>query len=271
MPEFLLPDSVEQATGLMAEHGNALKVMAGGTNLLRYMPPGAGGYVMGLNRLGLDEVEQVDGGWSIGSGVTMARLRADVGLPVLQAAARQVGGPAVQNMATIGGNLHARQPYGDVAVALLALDAMLTFVSPAGERTQPLAEFFSAWHNGSPPSGELLTRVNIPAPAGEAAFLKHGHKALNSSTIVSVAARIVKQGGSVAEARIALGGCGPHPLRCEPAEDALTGSALDEQTIAAAAKTAETGVSPATDAVATEWYRRRMAGVFVRRALQQLA
>lgn len=271
MPEFLLPRSLDEATGFMAEHGDSLTVMAGGTNVLRFLPPGAGGQVMSLSRVGLDKVSQANGGWHLGAAVTIARLRQTVAQPTLQVAAAQVGGPAIQNMATVGGNLHARQPYGDIAVALLALDATATFASSGGEQTKGIAEFYDDWKGGTPPSGALLTGITVPASGGEATFLKLGRKAFNSSTIVSVAARVVKDGGAVSEARIALGGVGPHPMRCAPAEDAILGSALDAAAIARAAEAAEASVSPATDAIATEWYRRRMTAVFVRRALQQLA
>lgn len=270
MPEFFLPRSLDEATGLMAEHGDSLTVMAGGTNVLRFLPPGADGPVMGLSQVGLDDVSPANGGWRLGAAVTMARLRQAVTQPALQAAAGQVGGPAIQNTATIGGNLHARQPYGDVAAALLALDAELTFASTGGEQTKSLAAFYDEWKNGAPPSGALLTGISVPAAKGDVTFIKHGRRAFNSPTVVSVAARVVKDGGTVSEARIALSGVGPHPMRCAPAEEAIVGAALDEATIARAGEAAEASVSPATDAVATEWYRRRMTAVFVRRALERL-
>jgi CO/xanthine dehydrogenase FAD-binding subunit len=88
--------------------------------------------------------------------------------------------------------------------------------------------------------------------------------------VTTVAVRIVREGGTVTDARIALGAAGPHPLRAIAAEAVITGSPLDPATIARAADAAAAECDPFTDAVASEWYRRRMVGVVVRRALEEL-
>jgi CO/xanthine dehydrogenase FAD-binding subunit len=82
---------------------------------------------------------------------------------------------------------------------------------------------------------------------------------------------MVEEGGKVTQARLALNGVGPSPLRAKKAEEALLGAPLLGGTIAAAAKAASEECEPFTDAVASEWYRRRMVGVMVKRALSQLA
>ena len=271
MPELLRPGSIDEAADLIARHGAAAAVLAGGTSLMRETYPSDGGYLIGVDRLGLDKVVSRDGGWSIGAAVSLSVLREAVPIAALQAATREIGGPAVQNMATVGGNLFARAPFGDLAPALLALGARLVFATADGETAQPIEAFYAAWTDGAPPRTGLLTRIELDAPTGNAAYLKCARRRYSTPSVVTVAAWVEKAGDTVAAARIALSGANAHPFRCAAAEQAVIGSGLDEAAVAAAAQAAESAVAPQTDAVATEWYRRRMTGVFVGRVLAALA
>ena len=159
MPELLRPGSVGEAAGLISSHGAAAAVLAGGTSLLRETHASDDGYLIALDRLGLDRVDAREGGWSVGAAASLSALRAAVPVPALQAATREIGGPAVQNMATVGGNLYARAPFGDLAPALLALGARLVFASADGETEQPIEAFYAGWADGAPPARE-------PADAG---------------------------------------------------------------------------------------------------------
>ena len=266
MAEYLQPESLEEAAGMIAAHGSSLAIVAGGTSAMRFVVPYAE-HVMGVRGLDMTAIERSSGGLSLGSGVTMSQIRESLPIPALQEAARGVGGPALQNMATVGGNIFAHQPYGDVAVVLLALDATVTFSSVNGEQTQKLAEFYEA---GGEPEG-LLTRIDCAAPGGELVYLKCGRRRFNSPTVVSVAACVGFDNGHVGNACIALGGASKHPMRCAAAEQALVGKALDDASIGAAADAAAAACSPGTDSVATEWYRRRMVATYLGRALKQIA
>ena len=272
MPELLRPQSIGEAADLIASHGRAAAVLAGGTSLLRETHPSDPGYLVAVDRLGLGGVEPRDGGWSVGAATPLGVLRDAVPMPALQAATLEVGGPAVQNMATVGGNLFARAPFGDLAPALLALGARLVFASADGETVQPIEAFYDAWSDGTPPRAGLLTRIELDAPSGAAAYRKCARRRYASPSVVTVAAWVERDGnGRVSDARIALSGASAHPFRCAAAEQAVIGSGLDEAAVTAAAAAAEGAVSPVTDPVATAWYRRRMAGVFVRRVLAALA
>jgi len=187
-------------------------------------------------------------------------------ITALQKAAGQAGGPALRNMATVGGNIFTRQPYGDLAVVLLALDASIVFAEPGGERRVDLAKFYAG---GAIATG-LLTHIECALPDGQTVYLKCGRRRFNSPTVVTVAVCIALMDGHVSQARIALGGASAHPMRCPAAEQALMGTALDDATIAAAGALAAEACSPETDVVATEWYRRRMVDIYVRRALAQI-
>ena len=221
----------------------------------------------GIRHLGLDRIEQRNGTVSLGAGVSMSRVQAEGPFPALREAARQIGGPALRNMATVGGNVFAHQPYGDVAVVLLALDATLNFAEIGGERRETLSDFYA---RGARPNG-LLRGIDVAAPQGRLVYFKCGRRRFNSPTVITVAVDVGLEGGCVSSARIALGGASAHPIRSGAVEQALMGSTLDDATIAGAADLAAENCAPATDMVATEWYRRRMVRAYVRRALERIA
>jgi CO/xanthine dehydrogenase FAD-binding subunit len=270
---YFQPRSLNEALGLLDQHGPALLVMAGGTLAVPLVNKGVSSpeKVLGLRQAGLNYVRQVNGAVHIGAAATLTQVRQESGIPVLAQAAKNVGGWAVQNMGTAGGNLFAPPPAGDLAVAFLALDAKIKLASKGrGERIVPLAGFYTGFLATVLEPDELVVEIQVPKPAGNTVLLKHGRLYTNTPAIVSVAAHVVTQNGVASDVRIALNAVGPHPLRARQAEAALTGSALNAESIAAAASAAAAECEPFTDPIATEWYRRKMAGVFVQRALEQL-
>ncbi len=271
--EYFLPQSLAEATGLLAEHGSSLLVMAGGTIAMPLINEGVSmpEKVMGLRRAGLAYTRRENGKLVIGATTTLTQLQGLSDIPMLAQAAHHTGGWAICNMGTVGGNIFAPPPAGDVAVALLALDAQAKLVSSRGERIIPLADFYTGFMTNVLESNELLAEIQVPLPAGKTVYLKHGRRQAVTPAVVTVAAQVVEAGGKVTQARLALNGVGPHPLRAKKAEAALVGSALSAEAIAAAAQAASEECEPFTDAVASEWYRRRMAGVMVKRALSRLA
>jgi CO/xanthine dehydrogenase FAD-binding subunit len=174
-------------------------------------------------------------------------------------------------MGTAAGNLFAPPPAGDLTVALLALDARVKLAGRRGERIVPLAEFYSGFMSTVLEPEELVAEVEVPIPRGMTTVVKHGRLHTNTPTIVGVAVHVVKEKGRVREARVALNGVGPHPVRARNAEAAILGSPLDASAIAAAGEAAAQECDPFTDPISSDWYRRKMTGVFVRRALTQLA
>ena len=270
---YFLPESVDEALGLLAEHGPDLLVMAGGTLAMPLINEGVSipEKVMGLRRAGLNTVRQVDGALELGATATLTQVIEQDAIPLLAEAARHIGGWAIRNMGTVGGNLFAPPPSGDLAATLLALDATVTLAGKNGERTLPLADFFTGFMATAVEPGEIVTGIRVPLPEGKTIFLKHGRKTSNTPSIVTVVAHLTMDGDTVGQARIALNGVGPHPLRAHAAEAALEGKALDAASIEAAAEVAGGECEPFTDAVASEWYRRKMTRVFVRRALEALA
>lgn len=267
------PDSLDAALDLMHQHGSDLLILAGGTVAMRLLNEGLTqpGAVMSLHRAKMNDVRSVNSHLEIGATTTLTFLAQMTGIPVLANAARQVGGWAIRNMATVAGNLFVPPPAGDVAVALLALDAQVVAAKTGGERKMPLDQFFTGFMQTALAPDELITRLEVPQPSGKTAYIKFGRRELNSPAVVAVAARIEQNAeGIVTDARIALGAASDYPMRAKQAEAALVGHALNAESIAQAADLAQKESNPSTDAIASEWYRRKMVGVFVKRALSDI-
>lgn len=272
--EYLLPDSLDEAVTLLAQHGDSLLVMAGGTIAMPLINDGISrpDRVMGLRYTGLDYIRHTNSILSIGAMTTLAELSGDEAIPRLQEATQNTGGWAIRNMGTVGGNLFAPPPAGDVAVALLAFDAQVKLAGQSGDRLVPLADFYTGFMSTALQPDELLAEIQVPIPKGKTVYLKAGRKHANTPAIVTVAAHVLMAGEQVKEARLALNAVGPHPLRATKAEAVLVKAGrLDEGAITAAAGAAAEECEPFTDAIASEWYRRKMVGVYVKRALAQIA
>jgi CO/xanthine dehydrogenase FAD-binding subunit len=270
---YLQPQSLDEALRTVAEHPGSL-VIAGGTLALPLINKGVSQpeKVIGLRRAGLGYVRHENGTVKIGATTTLTQVRSAAGIPLLVEAAGNVGAWAVQNMGTAGGNLFAPPPAGDFAVALLALDTRVVIESRArGKRVAPLADFYTGFMANCLEPDELVVELQVPVPQGKTVLLKHGRLFTNTPAIVTVAARVVDDGGKARDVRIALNAVGPHPMLARNAQAAVSGSALTGAAIDAAARAAQAECDPFTDPIATDDYRRKMAGVFVRRALAQLA
>lgn len=270
--EYFLPQSVNEATQLLAKHGPFMLVMAGGTIAMPLINEGISfpQKVMGLRRAGLSYVTKPNGKITIGAMSTLTQMLDLKEIPILQEAAHQVGGWAIRNMGTVGGNLFAPPPAGDFAAALMALDAQLKLVSTAGARIISLTDFYTGFMTTALSPGELVTEIQVPVPTGKTAYLKYGRKHANTPAVVTVAAQIELDGGGVTNSRIALNAVGPHPIRASKAEEILSGSPLNPTTINMAASAAAEECEPFSDAIATEWYRRKMVEVYVRRTLTKI-
>ena len=270
---YFLPRSLDEALGLLAEHGPTLLVMAGGTLAMPLINEGISmpEKVLGLRQAGLNTVKSANGSVTIGATTTLTQMLKLDAIPLLQEAAHHVGAWAIRNLGTVGGNLFAPPPAGDFAVALLALDAKVKLIGATGERTLPLDQFYTGFMTTALQPGEIVAEIQVDVPQGKTAYLKYGRKHANTPAIVTVAAHVTLDGQTVKDARLALNGVGPHPIRARQAEAALIGAKLDEKTIATAAAAAAAESQPFTDPVASEWYRRKMVDVYVRRTLAQIA
>jgi CO/xanthine dehydrogenase FAD-binding subunit len=196
----------------------------------------------------------------IGASVTLAQIARHPILSMLAKAALAVGGPAVNNMATVGGNLFAPTPYGDFAVALLALDAAVH----TGDTATPIDSFLERRGDA-----QIVTAVSFVLPAdGRFRFLKVSRVKPKGISVLSLAAVLEENtDGTVTSARIALGCMADRPIRARAAEKALIGCKRTKDGIAPALALANEGTSPATDAIASAWYRAEVLPVHLGRLL----
>ena len=204
----------------------------------------------------------------IGAGARMIDILASRDLAFLHPVARVVGGPAVRTMATVGGNLFAPSPYGDFTAALLALDATVMVQGAYGGGQQTALEQFLAGRDRAGSSG-LVIAVSVPRPASADAFRfrKVARVRPKGVSVLSIAAHLPVTGGRIAGARVAYGAMAPTPIRARAVERALEGRSLDAPGIAPALAAAAEGTSPATDALASTWYRREVVAIHLRRLL----
>ncbi|HEY7550724.1 MAG TPA: FAD binding domain-containing protein [Hyphomicrobiaceae bacterium] len=256
----------EVAAALSSDRG--ARYLGGGTLLMRALNEGDVS-ISTIVRAGDRALARIDAGGprvTIGAGVTFARILAERDLAFLHAPARSIGGPAVRNMGTVGGNLFAPVPYGDFTVALLALDATVALHGGFGTRDMALEEFLQARERHA---GTLALSVSCQKPASAEAFRyrKIARIKPKGGAVITLAAHLPLSGGRVAGPRIALGSMAPTPVRARAAERALDGRPLDAAAIAAAAAAAAEGTSPADSALASAWYRREIVGVHLRRLL----
>jgi CO/xanthine dehydrogenase FAD-binding subunit len=200
----------------------------------------------------------------LGAGVTMAAILAERELSFLHPVARAVGGPAVREAATVGGNLFAPSPYGDFAAALLALDATVMLAGGVGQRELPLDEFLSRRDRGA----VLVSSVAFKRPASDAfRFVKVTRVHPKGISVLSISAQLPTASGRVSGARIAYGAMGPAPVRAKAAERALEGRTLDSAGVAPALAVAHDGTAPHDDAIASAWWRREILPIHLRRLL----
>jgi CO/xanthine dehydrogenase FAD-binding subunit len=203
---------------------------------------------------------------TIGASVTFARILAERDLAFLHAPAGSIGGPAVRNMGTVGGNLFAPNPYGDFTVALLALDAVVSVHGGFGVRDVPIEEFLQSRERQA---GTLVLSVSCQKPLNPDAFRfrKIARIKPKGGSVITLASHLPVSSGRVQGARIALGSMAPTQIRAKASERALEGRPLDAASIGAAASAAVEGTSPADNALASGWYRREIVGVHLRRLL----
>jgi carbon-monoxide dehydrogenase medium subunit len=228
-----VPESVDEAVGLL----DAGVLLAGGTSVIPHVGPTTS--LVSLRRVGLAGIERDGATVRIGAATTLARIGR--GVEFLRDAIESIASPTIRNMATIGGNLFARQPHGDLAVCLLALDARVEIIDSDGAREVGVLD-----------ATGLVTAVSFEIPE-RWHYTKAMRRRQNSASIVTVASD---------GARIALGGVAPRPVRATAAEAALAQGDVEK-----AAELSVEAADPFDDAYASAWYRRRVLPVHVRRAL----
>ena len=274
--EYAAPESLEDALRALAEGGEDAKVLAGGHSLLPLMKLrlAAPTLLVDLRKVpGLRGAQRENGTWRIGAMTRHADLQTNDDLGIVARAASQIADQQVRNRGTIGGSIAHGDPASDLPTVLLALDGTVTITAQGGgTREVAAADVFQDYLTTAVGPGEILTEIRLPAMDGWG----HGYEKFNRRAedwaMVGVVALVKKAAdGSCEDVRIALTHMGSTPLRATAAEAALRGRGLDAQGIAAAAEQAAEGTDPPGDLNATPDYKRHLARVLTRRALEQAA
>jgi carbon-monoxide dehydrogenase medium subunit len=274
--DYIAAKSLDEAISLLAKYKDDAKILAGGHSLLpamklRLMQPKV---LIDLSRIkDLSYIKEEGGQIRIGAMTTHFQLETSDLLrrscPLLPETATHLGDMQVRNKGTIGGSLAHSDPAADWPAAILALDAELVAAGAKGDRVIKATDFFVEMLTTALGPGEVLREIRIPASKGKAAqaYMKVRHPA-SGFAVVGVAVNLSIDGGKCQSAAIGITGVSPKAYRAAKAESALKGSVLDAKTLNSAAAHAADGVDVNSDLYASAEYRKQLATVYTRRALE---
>jgi len=264
--DYEVAESADHAVSLLGEHGEDAKLLAGGHSLLPLMRLRLAAPTMLVDIGRLRDLNYVrDGGDHVAVGALTTHEEAHFSellqreCPILAHAAGEVGDPQVRHRGTVGGSAAHADPASDLPTVLLALDADLLVHGPGGDRTVPARDFWKGIFESELGPQDLLTEIRVPKLAGAGWNYQKFHPRAQDWAIVGVAA--VARNGDVS---VALTNMGETPLRASAVEQALSSGADP----AAAAEQALEGTNPPDDALASSEYRRHLAKVLTRRAVE---
>jgi aerobic carbon-monoxide dehydrogenase medium subunit len=272
--DYTAPDTLDGAIQAVADGGEDAKLLAGGHSLLPLMKLrlAAPSLLVDLRKVpGLHGIQREDGTWRIGALTTHAEVGRTAELGVVALAAGVIADPQVRNRGTIGGSLAHGDPASDLQAVMLICDASMTVQGPGGQRTVAAADLCLNYLETSIEPAEVLTEVRIPAHEGWGYSHQKFNRRSEDWAMVAVSV-LVKQTGDVCEdVRVGLTNMSSVPLRTAAVEDALRGQPLNKESIARAAEQAAEGTDPPADLNASAEYKRHLARVLCRRALEEAA
>jgi aerobic carbon-monoxide dehydrogenase medium subunit len=263
--EYVRATSVEEAIGALVEHGDDAKILAGGHSLLPLMKLRLAmpAVLVDISRIpGLSYV-RVDGDEvAIGAGTRHHELEQDevaaAEVPLLPYVASQVGDPQVRHRGTIGGTVAHSDPASDLPTALLALGGTVVVQGPSGRRDIPITEFWLGFFETALAEDELIVEIRVPRTGSAGWAYEKFTRRANDWPIVAAAA---------VDGRVALANMAGSVVRATATEEALARGASIEE----AAALADQGTSPGADMHADQEYRRHLARLLTRRALEKAA
>lgn len=268
MFSYRAPTRREELLSLLADHGAQARVLAGGTDLLGDVRSGLARPTMVV------DVKKVDGYadlvWSAEDGLVIppavtindvllsAKVRES--FPLLVACAQDLASHQIRNRATVIGNVANASPCADMSPALLCLGATIVLSSSDGSREVPVSEFFTGAKRTVLAPGELLERIVIPPESAGARGAYRKLKRIKGHDLGIVGVAALTKGGAL---RLGISSCAATPLLVE----GLSAQDPADDVVAAA----HAAISPISDVRCSKEYRTHMVGVYVRRALREVA
>jgi len=273
--DYEVAESVDHAIELLGQHGEDAKLIAGGHSLIPIMRLrlAAPSVLIDLDRL--EDLRYVrDEGDHLAIGA-LTRHRDVYNNELVQEhcgiighTAGLLGDPSVQHRGTLGGTLAHGDPAGDMPAVISALEGTLVIQGPNGERTVSASDFFQDYLFTDLEPDEVVKEVRVPklGPNTGWSYMKFSRRSQDWA-IVGVAAVVEKSNGNIDSARIGLTSMGSTPIRASAVEEALSGASPDG--VAEAANSADEGTEPTTDDAASAEFRKHLARVWTRRAVEE--
>jgi carbon-monoxide dehydrogenase medium subunit len=274
--EYHRPTSVADAVGLLAKLGEEARVVAGGHSLIPMMKLRMAQPDHLVDLQDVSELKYIleDGGnLVIGAMTTQAEIIASDLLarkcPILAEAALQIADPQIRYVGTLGGNVANGDPGNDMPAIMQALDARYDLAGPNGTRQVSAREFYEGAYFTALADGEILTAVRFATPAaGHGWSYAKQKRKIGDYATAAAAVILTLSGDNCTTASVALTNLASTPLYAEAAANALTGTALDADTVDKASAAAMAIADPASDGRGPADFRTRVAGVMVRRAVE---
>lgn len=272
--DYAAPTSVEEALGLLGEHGDDAKVLAGGQSLLPVLRMRLNAPEMIIDIGRIPELRGIsDDGRTLTIGAMtpyheiLADDRVSGRCRLLHQAISEVADAQIRHRGTLGGALVHADPAGDCGAPVLAMDAELVITGASGRRVVPAADFFHGLFETAVGEDELLTAVRVPTYDGWGSHYEKFVRVAHQWPIVAVAAQVRVEDGAIAEARVGLTNMGATPVRASAVEAALVGNQPTAEGVRAACELAGEGTEPPSDLNGDADYRRHLATVLTRRAV----
>ncbi|MBA2343649.1 MAG: xanthine dehydrogenase family protein subunit M [Rubrobacter sp.] len=273
--DYEVAESVDHAIELLGEHGEDAKLLAGGHSLIPLMRLRLAAPTVLIDLGRVEDMNYVrDEGDHLAIGA-LTRHRDVHHDPLVQEhcgilsyTAGLLGDPSVQHRGTLGGTLAHGDASGDMPSVVSALEGTIVVQGPDGERTIEALDFFQDYLMTALEPQEVITEIRVPklGPNTGWAYKKFSRRSQDWA-IVGVAAVVEKNNGSIDSARIGLTSMGSTPIRARAVEEALSGASADA--VAEAANAADEGTEPASDGAASADFRRHLARVWTRRAVEE--
>jgi carbon-monoxide dehydrogenase medium subunit len=276
--EYHAPTSIGEATSLLAKLGEEAKVMSGGQSLIPLMKLrlASPGHLVDINGIpGLAFIKEADGFLRIGALTRESDLEDSeivrTRYPLIFDTCQVIADPVVRNLATVGGNLAHGDPANDHPAAMLALDALVVAVGPGGERSIPVASFFTGPFTTALRADEILTEVHVPSPPPRSggAYVKLERKVGDFATAAVAVQLSLGADGTCDRVGIGLTNVGSTPIKATSAEAALKGKRPDEATIKRASELAAGASRPTADLRGSAEYKKDLIRVLTARALRK--
>ena len=273
--DYTAPDTLEEAIQAVTDGGEDAKLLAGGHSLLPLMKLrlAAPSLLVDLRKVpGLHGIQRENGNWRIGALTPHAALEHTPDLGIVSKTAGTIADPQVRNRGTIGGSLAHGDPASDLPAVMLICEASVTLQGAGGnQRSVAASDLFRNYLETAIEPAEVLTEVRMPAYDGWGYSYQKFNRRSEDWAMVAVSV-LIKQTGDVCEdVRVGLTNMASVPLRAGAVEEALRGQPLNKESIARAADQAAEGTDPPADLNASADYKRHLARVLTRRALEEAA